>query len=341
MSVSPQEKIFDEIKNAPDLTKVNIPQGKEYIQYNNYRIHIRSYWPRDNNGNIRTPKAVVLYVHGYSSHANRPPHKYLGSFFPSNDIAYITYDNYGHGYSTGTRTLVLPPEDLSNLTLKIVNLCYNGVATAEEHCFDSPKDTIPTSTPLFLVGQSMGGAIALLTGLKLRQVNINFQGCIFLCPALIVSQPPSPVLRFTLDYILAPFFSETIMPPSLSTFKDPHDTWVNDDYIKYLKVDDDPTNPNGLGDQGMRFGSAANLLYLCEQASKAFPFIQYPFLVLHDPEDKIVSFAGSQQLVAEAQTLAEAKKLIAIPQGAHDLTANKLGEVAEHILQWVQERMGH
>lgn len=339
-SKSPQECIYEEIRNSSDLTKLNTPMGREFLNYNNHRIHIRSHWPKDEKtGESVVPKAIIVLVHGYASHINRPPHSYLRDFYASHNIAYITFDTFGHGYSTGTKALVLPGEELTNLVLKVVNLCYSGPIMSENHFFDKPKDGVPVTVPLFLMGHSMGGAVALLSAFKLRQAGINFQGCVLLCPALIVAEPPL-VVRWAVDNVIAPLFPTACIPASMSTFKDPHDTWLSDDYIRYLEADRFPVNPEGLLWGGeMRYATASHLLALCNQAVKSIPFVTHPFVVLHDPEDKITPMAGSRLLFEQSGTDPGDKQVIELTGGAHDLFINRLDEVAVRSVAWIESRL--
>jgi hypothetical protein len=42
----------------------------------------------------------------------------------------------------------------------------------------------------------------------------------------------------------------------------------------------------------MRWGMALNMMDLCSHVEQNIPKIEFPFLVLHDPEDQIVLFQG-------------------------------------------------
>lgn len=342
-SLSLQEKIYEQVRNTSDLSTLNLPKTEEFLNCNGQRIHVRTYWPKDGNGNICVPKAVILYIHGYGGHVNRLPYEALGSHYTSNEIAFITFDQFGHGYSTGVKAFVPKPAELVRLVLRIVDLIYHDIDAdaANDHLIHKPTNPMPSTTPLFIMGQSMGGAVALLTGLELYPLkNINFQGCILLCPALKVTTAPSAIKRFALDYIMVPLVSQATMAPNMALSKDLHHSWLNDDYIKYVETDRNPANPQGLGYNGeMRYGSASHMLRLCEKSTKRFPLVHFPFLIFHDPEDHLTSFQGSLALFEQAKTPDNHKKLVVMHNSAHDLTINRLEEIAEQSLQWIQDRL--
>jgi len=100
--------IFNEIKRFKNQdildsywsNNVNIPKTNEYITNNRkQKLHVRSYWPQDDE----KCKCIVIFLHGYASHINRPLHQYISSQMNNNSIAYITIDINGHGFSDGLK----------------------------------------------------------------------------------------------------------------------------------------------------------------------------------------------------------------------------------------------
>jgi len=139
---------------------------------------------------------------------------------------------------------------------------------------------------------------------------------------------------------MVPLVSQATMAPNMALSKDLHHSWLNDDYIKYVETDRSPANPQGLGYNGeMRYGSASHMLRLCEKSTKRFPLVHFPFLIFHDPEDHLTSFQGSLALFEQAKTPDNHKKLVVMHNSAHDLTINRLEEIAEQSLQWIQDRL--
>eukprot|EP01034_Spumella_vulgaris_P044153 gene44153-54883_t len=200
------------------------------------------------------------------------------------------------------------------------------------------------------MGHSMGGANAilvsnLLSDLKLTSshtdfslahqkeildLSIGFQGAILLCPAIVVPKPP-PFVVFMLSYILVPLFPDTPLPEAMSS-SDDSSIWSNEHYLKYVKHDQYPNNEAGLSWGGtMRFRTAHSILQVTERVQESLPHITYPFIVLSDRTDNLMS---------QSQTAPGDKTFIEVEGGLHDLLANKLGQVTTASIDWVLTRLG-
>mmetsp|Transcript_19804 Transcript_19804/g.47984 ORF Transcript_19804/g.47984 Transcript_19804/m.47984 type:complete len:88 (+) Transcript_19804:1-264(+) len=87
----------------------------------------------------------------------------------------------------------------------------------------------------------------------------------------------------------------------------------------------------------MRLGSAGALLQMTLDTQALLPAVAFPFLVLHDPEDGIIPFVGSQQLIA--QSASSDKRLVEIPDGLHDLITNAHERMVAAIVSWAAPRV--
>lgn len=97
------------------------------------------------------PKAVVLLVHGFGEHSSR----YADFVVPTllkNDFAVFTYDNIGHGKSTGKRGNCRNYEQL----MAILNDAYDE--TRERYL----------ELPIFLYGHSLGGNLVVNYTLRIE-----------------------------------------------------------------------------------------------------------------------------------------------------------------------------
>ncbi len=118
-----------------------------------------------------TVKGVVVLVHGFGEHSGR----YLDQVIPmllSSGIAVLTYDNIGHGKTSGKR-----------------GHCpnYNALLDILRDAIEKAESIYP-NTPLFLYGHSMGGNLVLNYALR-RDSKIS--GIVATSPYLrLAFQPP-------------------------------------------------------------------------------------------------------------------------------------------------------
>lgn len=191
-------------------------------------------------------------MHGYSSHTNRPTQKYISTKFLSKGFAYICLDFHGHGYSEGVKGLVTSAENLIDDVLSLLVALYSRIF----HEFHG-EETDPVrrfhlnnyslNIPFFLLGQSMGGSTALIVGdllsyyaqedKQLRSIANNFEGCIFLCPAISIKVPPPTVVK-VLDRFIVPLFGRASIPKYIKpTNSNSEQVWKNADFIAYVERD--------------------------------------------------------------------------------------------------------
>jgi alpha-beta hydrolase superfamily lysophospholipase len=187
------------------------------------------------------------------------------------------------------------------------------------------------------MGQSMGGAVVTLVGQTLQSSysQINLQGIIFLCPAVGVPAP-SPLVRFLLDQVIVPLFPHDSMPRWMASSLSDSATWENKHFIEYIKNDRFPENPHGLcWGKPLRFESARNILSLSELALDALPCINVPVLIFHDPNDKVVPYSCSEEILCKITVSLDHKKIINVDHGLHDLISNKVELISLSLIEWL------
>ncbi|VVE82695.1 alpha/beta hydrolase [Pandoraea sputorum] len=135
-------------------------------------LHVHRWYP-DTDGDTDTPlRAVVAIVHGMGEHGGR--YARLAAHFASLGIATVTYDLRGHGRSEGSRVYVNHFDEYLNDT----------------EIFLTHVRTTFGPTPLFLLGHSMGGAIAALYTITRAPANVS--GLMLSSPALAPGEPVAP-----------------------------------------------------------------------------------------------------------------------------------------------------
>ena len=61
-------------------------------------------------------------------------------------------------------------------------------------------------------------------------------------------------------------------------------------YLQYYSF---PANPKGLSYyQAMRFQTGSSMVKLTTKCQNSLPDVEYPFIVFHDPDDRVVQFQG-------------------------------------------------
>lgn len=244
------------------------------------KLHYRKFLPPSG----REPKAVVIWMHGISSHSgnayvchqhlhqqkSRPLNTgLLAEVFPqANNIALYMFDLYGHGYSEGLRWLI--PESWETNKKDYIAFCN---LVAKEH---------PT-IPLFLGGESYGGNLTLHVAKHFQEHPSEgpstFDSVFLTAPAIVGDLPPYPVY-FLLRYCLAPLYPKWrpfFMPNPIS----PERIWRDEEVRKYhtrprhyeMKLDG--------GGIPFRLGTAVNLVLALEVVRKdVIPGFKVPFCIL-------------------------------------------------------------
>lgn len=110
---------------------------------------------------VENSKAIVLIVHGLAEHCKR--YDYAVSKLNSNGFSVYRYDHRGHGDSDGKRGYV------NNIDTFVYDL---------KEVIDFIKKE-NTNSPLFILGQGMGGHIMINLGAKYKELA---QGMIFSSP---------------------------------------------------------------------------------------------------------------------------------------------------------------
>lgn len=167
------------------------------------KLHYRSFWKNDSKR--KQPKAAVIFMHGVTAHSGegfevasdgRKTNVALIRQVLNDeaDMALHGFDQYGHGYSEGSRFFI--PSFQQNLQdyltfIRIVDQKYDG------------------QVPIFLMGLSYGGNLTIQASRVIQDDPTvgpkQFGGALLFCPAVIGDLPPAPVY-YTLRYLLAPLF---------------------------------------------------------------------------------------------------------------------------------------
>lgn len=212
--------------------------------------HCRSHWPANEEA-----KAVIILLHGYSSHSSRPTQGYYESHFAAKGYAYVGLDLHGHGYSEGLKGLVTSVDNLVDDVLSLLIALYSKVFF-EFHGEETDSvrrfhlRNYAWNVPFFILGQSMGGSTAMCVAnhlgnilkqsdsdQRLLTIAKHFQGCVLFCPAIVL-KPPSPFVMAILNNFIVPFFGTASIPEFIqSTNSNQSSIWKNKEFLEYVHRD--------------------------------------------------------------------------------------------------------
>ena len=278
-------------------TMPNCHHGWITSSFESKKLHYRKFLPP-----TPSPKAIIVFHTGIQGHSGISFHLnddneddeggnnnnggtrkvgtalVIDKLVNGQDFAFYSLDQLGHGYSEGER-FYMP--DYKNCVSDLVT--FAKLASNEY-----PK------IPLFLMGISMGGNLAIHATVQIQQeqsVVPNFSGLILLCAAIKGDLPPAPI-TFVLRNLLAPKYptwKPFFMPNPVSSeriWRDPKALVANTSPI-YKSL--------GLGTSGepMLLGTASQCLQGVEDAcnhsiSQLVVNKQTPLLAIHGIQDYAV-----------------------------------------------------
>lgn len=247
-------------------------------------------------------RGVVALVHGFGEHGGR--YTYLAEALTAGGYALSTFDHRGHGRSPGLRGHIDHFQEF-----------LDDVAAS----LPAARSFAP-SAPLFLMGHSMGGLIALNFAIRHPQ---GLQGVIASAPLLA---PPN----------VSPWM--TCASKLLSRIKPDFslDTGVKADTISRdpAEVKRYGEDPYVHGRASARFGTELTAAQEWTQAHAAE--LALPLLLYHGDADPLVPIAGSRTFFANVKTAD--KQFIEWPGGYHE-SHNDLhrAQVFAAILAWLGE----
>ncbi|MCI4348259.1 MAG: lysophospholipase, partial [Thermoplasmata archaeon] len=209
------------------------------------------------------PRAVVLIVHGLKDHSER--YATVAEGLTARGFAVASFDLRGHGRSEGRRAWVRRfGEYLDDL----------------DRILGTVRQEYPT-TPLFLFGHSMGGAIVTRFVLE-RHPAVH--GFVLSAPAL---RPSASVSRVAIAFTKL----LSVIAPGAAVFLAPNADFSRDPTV-VAAMDQDPL----IYQRPAPARTAAELLRTMDHIRSNLSGITTPFQVLHGTADRLSNPAGSQAL---------------------------------------------
>mmetsp|Transcript_81003 Transcript_81003/g.249968 ORF Transcript_81003/g.249968 Transcript_81003/m.249968 type:complete len:375 (-) Transcript_81003:414-1538(-) len=360
MSPEEEQAWMEDIENEDDgeaLEKLKtwlLPKTDGFFQApSGHRLHVRATLP-PMDPQAANVKAIVLYCHGMSGHVNGRP--LAGGVFPriaAKGFAVFGVDIAGHGYSEGVRNLV---EDWNTVFtdweefVKALLGAAQPAPSRRDFCAGVSDQVLARlrRLPVFVVGVSMGGLVAMHVGLRMQQRKAlcqRLQGVVLCCPALAVDLPPQPV-QILLRNLVVPLCPMGIMPSCVSSSSKGKSSSLLDltdprqREIAEMDIRDCAGRFPGVGlgwGKGMRWATAGTFSEVYLGIEEDMRRVAYPLLVIHDPGDKICFFEGSQKLM---ELCASADKTLEAvdARGMHYLPMAMEDQFVSSITSWMLRR---
>lgn len=341
----------DEELAMQKLRKYQYPQTATFFEApSGNRLHARIVLPPGDTS-AKSAQAVLLYCHGLNSHVNLKHWVDHLTTLASQKLIVVGVDIMGHGYSEGERCMVEDWHDVFN-DLESFLETFMGVSApipdAQDFGAGISHEALlhSRSLPIFVSGNSMGGMIAMYVGLAL-QTNVHlqskFRGAILGYPALAVPLP-SPAVQAVLRNVVVPLFKSHQMPKAVSSSSEVRLGWgydLSDPKLREIAAMDIRDcgykfPGQGLGWRaGMRWGTASAFSTIFSRIEEDMKDVSYPFLLIHDPGDRICLVEGSEKLLQVSPSTDKTFKKLD-RGGYHSLALMAEQEFVAYVVSWIQ-----
>jgi len=255
------------------------------------------------------PKAVVVVFHGFLAHGLYPTVRYASKLLNKDNYAVIAPDFPGHGKSPGMRGY-----------LPSYSTLIADAVTVAKHAGE-----IYPNIPLFLVGSSMGGCIALHTALELAD---TVAGVVLLAPMLALSVSP---LEHTALQCLSWIVPTLQVIPSSSTSTEKQYR----DEEKRQECEHDELSIPG---KSLRIASACTCVDLACEIQKKMDRVTFPFLCMIGTQDVVVKNQGAIQLMEKSMST---DKSLLQYDALHGLLCEPsplVDKIQQDLLDWINDR---
>ncbi len=251
-------------------------------------------------------RAAVVLLHGLGEHSGRYAH--VAASLVAAGFAVYALDHRGHGRSEGPRAQI---DRFANAIADIHT--FIGWVKQEQH-----------RQPLFLLGHSMGGALALGTASRHGE---GLTGLILSGPAVaLVGAPPVIWPIIGLLSLLAPGLGLSAIDPAL----------VSRDSGMVAAYASDPLNAHGK----VPARSLGEMVDFIKRLPALLPTISLPLLVQHGGQDKLAAVAGSETV---ANGVASTDVTLRIYPALYHEIYNELpadrAQVLAELVAWLQAHL--
>ncbi|XP_004875338.1 monoglyceride lipase isoform X1 [Heterocephalus glaber] len=255
----------------------------------------------------RPPKALVFVSHGAGEHCGR--YDDLARMLMELDLLAFAHDHVGHGRSDGERLVV------SDFQIFVRDVL---------HHVDTMQKDYP-GLPVFLLGHSMGGAIAILAAAERPG---HFAGMALIAPLVL----PSPESATTFKVLAAKVLNLVLPNLSLGAV-DFNILSRNREEVE--NYNSDPLVYHG----GLKVSFCTQLLNAVSRVERGMPKLTLPFLLLQGSDDHLCDNKGAYLLMDGAKSQ---DKTLKVYEGAYHMLHKELPEVTNSVFHeinmWFSQR---
>jgi acylglycerol lipase len=255
------------------------------------------------------PRGLVFLVHGLHEHLGR--YLEVAEVLNSANFEVHGVDHEGHGRSDGERGYVQLFSHFVDDTLAFID---DVVARRD------PKRALP----VFLVGHSMGGAIALLAAARRPDY---WAGVVLSGPAIVLDPDVATPLLVALSGILSNAL------PKVPLIKLDLEKLSRDP-----RVVEDARNDALYNSAGIRIRLGHEMLGAIERIQRSYERFTFPLLVMHGADDQLALKEGSIALVEHAASTD--KQLHVLDNLYHEIFHEpEKNHVFELLIHWLEEHV--
>ncbi len=278
---------------APAIT------ASDFIADDGTELPLKSWLPEGK------PRAVILALHGFNDYSNA--FKDSGEEWAKHDIATFAYDQRGfgaapdHGYWEGARRMAMDAVE----AVSVLRQRYPGV-------------------PLYVLGESMGGAVAVVA-------ETGFEGTPLLNSDGLILEGPAVWSRhaMTVPERVALWFGDHMLP-GLKLSGRGLGIMPSDNIEMLRALGRDP-----LVIKETRIDAIKGLVDLMDDALAAAPKLRTPMLFLYGDHDELIPKDSTRQFLAMLPP-DEPRRVAFYPKGYHMLLRDLEADVVRHDVEaWV------
>jgi len=248
------------------------------------------------------PKASIAVLHGIGEHFGR--YERFAHYMAEHGCSVYGIDLPGHGKSPGIRGQIGKREDFYNLVDELASYVKNEVP----------------GVPMFLMGHSMGGNLAL--SYRLARKETHFKAFIISSPWIKLAGAPSLLAHF-ISLIAA------LVAPNLTI-----DNRIKADKL-FTPSDEvsDEAKPDNLCHPFITPRTAADCFKWARIILKNAAVERRPVYLMHGSADSICSVEGSREFAAAAGDMCTYREWEGLK---HELLNEVWKDVANEILVWIE-----